>query len=221
MNRTLSLFLLFCIANLMAVAQTKKIAFKSHSGSAENFRIALENNLFDVDESNFGLPPQNEIYTSTLDSVFFISDSMAARVISHYSTQIFPKKEKPALLQTVKDTVYRHPLFSQKHALDSIKNVLKAEKKYENPVNKIVFIGYDNKKKKKVKQNEILPVSIPVNPGNTNNNSTVPLNKESTTPFDNTALLMLGLVFSLSLLTGFIAWKIKQPKHKVALLSGN
>jgi hypothetical protein len=221
MNKKLSLFLLFCVSTLMAFSQTKKIAFKSHSGNAENFQIALENNLFDMDASNFGLPSKNEIYTSTLDSVFFISDTMAVRVVSYFSTQTFPKKEKPELLQRVKDTVYRHPLFSQKHALDSIKNVLKAGKEYVNPVTTVVFIGYDNKKKKKIKQHEILPVGTPVNPGNNGNSSTTPINNENTSPFDNTALLMLCLVFSLSLLAGFIAWKFKQPKHKVALLSGN
>jgi len=98
---------------------------------------------------------------------------------------------------------------------------LKFRKEYVNPITTVVFIGYDNKKNKKIKQNEILPVGTPVNPGNTGNYNTLPLNNESKSPFDGTALLMLSLVFSLSLLAGFVAWKFKQPKHKVALLSGN
>ena len=34
-------------------AQTKKIAFESHSGSPENFNIALSNELFDNVESDY------------------------------------------------------------------------------------------------------------------------------------------------------------------------
>ncbi|MGB3006703.1 MAG: hypothetical protein WBC06_09350 [Chitinophagaceae bacterium] len=221
MNKKLSLFLLFCVTTLMTLAQTKKIAFKSHSGSAENFQIALENNLFDIEESNFGLPPTKEIYTSTLDSVFFISDTMAVRVVSHFSTQTFPQKEKPVLLQQVRDTLYHHILFSQKHALDSIKKALKAGNEYENSMEKVVFVGYDNKKKKKTKRNEMIPVVTPVNPGNNGIGNAQAVNNESSVPFDKTALLMLGLVFLLSIIAGLAAWKFKQPKQKVALYSGN
>ncbi|MBK8953484.1 MAG: hypothetical protein IPM85_15695 [Chitinophagaceae bacterium] len=51
----------FVLGVSAVIAQTKKIAFKSHSGSAENFSIAFEENLFDMEFSNFGMAPQREV----------------------------------------------------------------------------------------------------------------------------------------------------------------
>ena len=78
-------FILLLIATSASLsAQTKKIAFKSHSGSAENFAIALENGLFDMDGSDFGQAPDREIRSAQLDSVIFVSDSVTLLVTSVY-----------------------------------------------------------------------------------------------------------------------------------------
>ena len=191
--RQLLPILLTCISTSL-LAQTKEIAFKSHSGNMANFTIALNNELFDSEESNFGLPEVKKTYR--LDSVIFLSDSVSVLVKREYSQpNIGPMNtSKPG--EVKRDTVFKDPLFARKHSLDSIKNVLKAGGQYVNPVNKMVFIGFDNKKNKK---NNILPVSFR---NDDNNNS----------PVDGNLLLMLGTILVLSLLGGWLSWKYYQPQ---------
>jgi hypothetical protein len=189
-------------------AQTKKIAFKSHSGTDENFKLAFNNNLFDMDGSNFGMAPQQTVRDAQLDSVIFVSDSVAIMVTSEYCTKVdraTKKKSQPELWTAGRETVYNHPLFSKKHSLDSIKKVLAQQYNFKNPAGKTIFVGYDNKKRRNKNRSEVLPVT------GTDNNS-------GASPFDKTAVTMLGLIFALSLLTGFIAWKYKKPQ--TAIFSG-
>ncbi len=54
-----------------------------------------------------------------------------------------------------RDTVFYHPLFSRKHALDSIRMVIKTEYYFQNDIDSTQFVGYDNavpKTQKIVKQ---------------------------------------------------------------------
>ena len=184
---------ILCFFSINLSAQTKEIAFKSHSGNKENFKIALNKELFGSEESNFGLPTEKITYR--LDSVIYLSDSMAVLVKTAYS-QPFNGKENTAKRSGMKkDTLYKDPLFTRKHSLDSIKNVLKTSGQYVNPVNKMIFIGFDNKKSKK---NTITPVSFK---NDDNNNS----------PFDGKLFLMLGTILVLSLLGGWDSWKYYQP----------
>lgn len=66
--------LLSLLISSVGFSQTKKIAFKSHSGNSANYSFALRNNLFDMNCSNFGQAPRF-IKTAKLDSVIFISDT--------------------------------------------------------------------------------------------------------------------------------------------------
>ncbi|RZK55325.1 MAG: hypothetical protein EOO87_08170, partial [Pedobacter sp.] len=57
--------------SVTCVAQTKLISHKSHSGSNSNFRLALNKNLFDIEQSNFGLVTKiikNKVDTVTLNA---------------------------------------------------------------------------------------------------------------------------------------------------------
>lgn len=192
MRQLLTVF--FSIISTCLLAQTKEIAFKSHSGNMTNFNIALTNELFDGGESNFGLPADKKTYQ--LDSVIYISDSSAVIIKREYRQPYNEPKKVPKLWGVRKDTVYSDPLFSRKHSLDSIKSILKTNRQYVNPVNKVVFIGFDNKKSKK---NNIIPVSFK---DDDNNNP----------PFDRRLLLMLGTILVLSLLGGWLSWKFYQPR---------
>lgn len=189
---------LFCvILSLISTnlpAQTKEIAFESHSGKMENFNIALNNELFDSGESNFGLPAEKKTYR--LDSVIYLSDSASVLVTREYRQPLNGKENSAKLWGVKKDTLYKDPLFARKHSLDSIKTVLKTGRQYVNPVNKMVFIGFDNKRDKK---NNILPFSFK---NDDNNNS----------PFDRKLFLMLGTILVLSLLGGWFSWKYYQPQ---------
>jgi hypothetical protein len=59
-----------CLLSITAFAQTKLIAFRSHSGNNANFRTALENDLFDLSNSNFGY-----IATVQIDTVIMVSNN--------------------------------------------------------------------------------------------------------------------------------------------------
>ncbi|RZL30277.1 MAG: hypothetical protein EOO96_18460, partial [Pedobacter sp.] len=49
------LFIITCFISTVCFSQTKLIAHKSHSGSNANFRLAMNKNLFDIGQSNFGI----------------------------------------------------------------------------------------------------------------------------------------------------------------------
>ena len=207
------LLALFTFASISLVAQTKEIAFKSHSGNMKNFNVALENDFFGMEKSDFGLPAPVKTYS--LDSVIYISEAMSVVVKKIYSREYNEPIDSVRFLGVYKDTVYNDPLFSKKHSLDSIRNVLKNTGFYNNRINKVVFIGYDNKKTKtgkkaqnsnedKPKQNIALPVVIN---DNGNNNST---------PFDAQLAVMLGSILALALLGGWMSWKFYQPRLQKA-----
>ena len=189
--RQLFIVILISISTSL-LAQTKEIAFKSHSGNMANFNIALNNGLFNSEESNFGLP--SEKITYRLDSVIYLSDSVSVLVTTEYRQPFNGKGNSAKRWGMKKDTLYKDPLFGRKHSLDSIKTILKTGGQYVNPVNKMVFIGFDNKKSKK---NIILPVSFK----NDDNNNL---------PFDRKIFLMLGAILVLSLLGGWFSWKYCQ-----------
>ncbi len=201
MNKLIAILL--CLIYTTATAQTKKIAFKGHSGSMDNFSTALEDNLFDMDNSNFGMAPQRDIITARLDSVIFVSDSVAIMVTSNYCTRenfTYAKPvNKPSLWTAGHEIVYSHPLFSRNHSLDSIKQVIKLQYNFKNPVEKVVFVGYDNKKRK-YKNNTLIPV---VNgPGD---------NRQS--PFDGQFVVIVSLIVAASLAAGCATWRFYQLKE--------
>lgn len=133
-------------------AQTKLIAFKSHSGNMENFKNAYEENLFDLPNDNFGAAPNRWVNEAALDSLIYINDTAVIMVTSNYCMSEFSINYKnwgPG-----KDTVYNHPLFCKKHSLDSIKEVLKTSYNFANSMDTVKFIGYDNLKKVKSKRKQ-------------------------------------------------------------------
>lgn len=166
---------LLCIFSLFlcvqfCFSQTKLIAYKRHSGT--NFHYALTNNTADIKDSNFGGIPTRQVKNAQLDSVIFIDDEKAIMVTSEYcgiiqltrTDSIIRHSDFKRLWSAGKDTVYNHELFSKKHKLDSIKQVLKTEYNFKNDIEKVVFIGYDNGKKvSKKKKKEFVPPII-INP---------------------------------------------------------
>jgi hypothetical protein len=204
------LLLSFVTSNLLA--QTKEIAFKSHSGNMANFNTTINNGFFDNEDGGYGLPVPTKIKTYKLDSVFFISDTISVIVIREYQRNEFEADKATKLVKVSKDTIYHDPLLGHKHSLDSIRSEL-GKLGYEgDPINKVVFVGYDNSKgKKKVKEieldknkekerNTLAPVHIDGGSGNS--------------PLDSQWMLMLGSILFLSLLGGWISWKFYQPRFR-------
>lgn len=198
--------LLVAILSLISTtlpAQTKKIAFESHSGNMENFNIAMTNELFDNGESDYGLPASKKAYK--LDSVIFISDSVSVLVSKEYKRPWGATSDSlDTLVGVKKDTIYNDPLFSRKYLLDSIKKMIDNRGLYET-TNKTKFVGFDNKKtvvKKtgdKPKQ-QLIPFTITNDP------------PDNHSPFDMQLTLMLGMILLLSLSAGWFTWKYYQPR---------
>ncbi len=195
--------LLLSLATTGLLAQTKKIAYESHSGNPDNFHIAMNSDLFDSDESNFGLPANKTAHK--LDSVIFISDSVSVLVSKEYKRPWSATSDsQDVFVRVKKDTVYNDPWFSRKYLLDSVKKIIDKKGNYET-TNNTKFVGLDNKKKGVNKtedkpQQQFVPVATTNDP--TDNNS----------PFDKPLALMLGTILLLSLMGGFITWKFYQPR---------
>jgi len=140
------------------IAQTKLIFHKSHSGSSLNYVASLSSN-----PSNFGVVPARYVTRAALDSVIFVSDSMAIMVTSEYCYDGFRRyritNDSTASDESVwnagRDTVYNHPLFSKRHALDSIKAVLFASYYFQNNMDSTKFIGYDNKESVRIPESDL------------------------------------------------------------------
>lgn len=170
-------------------AQTKLISHKSHSGNDANFSLAISGNLFNIRESNLGLPST----IPSLDSVIYISEEKVVTV----TTERFNNGQ---IWRSKKDTLKNDELFSKKHSLDSIKTEMKKTPTIYN-IDSIIFVGYDNKtklykKEKKKKEKSIIPV--------------LPINND--TP--SKGLMTLGIL----LLSFLVTWAIYKftPKHLIS-----
>ncbi|WP_395042779.1 hypothetical protein [Flavobacterium sp.] len=191
--RTLSI-VIFSLIFGISFSQTKLISHKSHSGNNESFRISLEENLFDIGDSNLGAAPNRYERNAVLDTVIYVSKEKTILLTSEYCTESDRNDFKilsSNKWRVGKETLYNHNLFSKNHSLDSIKEVLKSDYNFKNDINKVVFIGFDNKKaplKTKKKKKSIIPFV------------------ENKPNFPSKPLLIFAL-FSLATLVAFFTWK--------------
>lgn len=192
MNSKLILAGIFAFIGTFANGQTKLIAHKSHSGSAETFETALKNDFFDLESSNFGEAPFHKRPERILDSVVFISDTITVLVCSNKSNSPGNQSEKYAI------TLSNHPIVSKKHSKKKIKTFLKEEYNFQNSLDSVPFIEYKDSTTKltKNKKKEGSFSLIPQNP--------------SQPPFDKSKLLLVGLVGVFAILAALISLKWKQ-----------
>ncbi|MCX6319411.1 MAG: hypothetical protein NTW29_19195 [Bacteroidetes bacterium] len=175
------IFLLLAgLYTLSVNAQTRLIAYKSHSGNMEQFSTALELNLFDIDASNFGLPS-----TLQLDSVILIKKSVAVVVTSR-------GEGAPVFRQ--RDTLRSKSLFNKKISIDTLKKNIHKLIRFDNPADSIRFIGFGKEE-----------VSSKMNGGLFYFSH----NHDRYNPFDGMAVFISGLILLASLLAGWIAWRWK------------
>ncbi|MFT5860332.1 MAG: hypothetical protein ACI865_002442 [Flavobacteriaceae bacterium] len=148
----------FTIAFLIGIcafagnSQTDIIEFRSHSGNMSVF-TKFSTPMFVGISTNFGMAPLRIITTAALDTVKFLDDDKAVMITSEYCnvghSQFFDEyvevvNSKGDLWNAGTDTMLNHPLFSHQHSLDSIKLVLATQYNFQNPIDSIVFIGFDN-----------------------------------------------------------------------------
>ncbi|MCD6066672.1 MAG: cell wall anchor protein [Bacteroidetes bacterium] len=206
MKQIFTFCLPFLFMTTISLAQTKKIAWKSHSGSAATFSAAFENELFDMNFSNFGMAPTKIVKNAKLDSVIFISDHKAIMVTSEYCYDRYEKTT--TLWEAGKDTVIDHPLFSRQHSLDSIKNVVKHHYYFRNPVDSVKFIGFDNKK---IPASSIPPPSSSSSQQKPDEQVVIPVSGSgnSKPPFGGLPVY-IGILVIGSLFAGLFSWNYRQ-----------
>lgn len=183
------LLLLLLVAAAPAFAQTERIAWKSHSGGP-----VYES----TDEApDFGAAPERNERYAKLDSLIFLSDSLAVMVTSNWCKPAFSDERAATRWRAGRDTVRQHPLFSRRHSLDSIKLVLRQYYYFRNPTDSVRFIGYDNSNSCEDYQ----PFSVlPVSGGGGNDD----------VPPASTRVLLLALVSIASAFTGLAAWLLRR-----------
>ncbi|HLP13065.1 MAG TPA: hypothetical protein VK177_14105 [Flavobacteriales bacterium] len=149
--------LFICIA--YANAQTKIIAFKSHSGTAADFAAEFHGH-FELLICNLGDPGINwnqqgmidlydtkhlsevEVRSSKnkrLDTVRWVNDTMVV-----FSTAELKKNENTGKLKWVekKDTILHNQNLSNKNSVNHVKGYIKSSFFYKNTVESVTFIGY-------------------------------------------------------------------------------
>jgi hypothetical protein len=191
----LSAATVFLFINLAVSAQTRKIAFESHSGSAEYFSADVFN-----EESDFGLPANKTSYA--VDSIIKLEPSRYVVVKKVYNKPWTDTSKNWNYAGSQHDTLTYDLYTNSRNGFpaDSFRlwlkswDIINADK-----LNKVIFVGFDDKKDPKQKK-QSLPVIIPGKGGG------------PSSPVDVTLILMIVLVFALSLLGGWVSWKLYKPQ---------
>jgi hypothetical protein len=154
------------IVSIFSFAQTDIIEMRSRNASLKKYeRTSILNNSDHV-ASNFGAAPTVRVFNAVLDSVKCVSDSIAIMYTSNYCwdaprtreiaeeelnrqngqgpEQRYVEQGIGELWQPGTDTVVNHPLFSNRHSLDSVKQVIDNDYYFNLPSDSIEFIGFDN-----------------------------------------------------------------------------
>ena len=126
------IFFAACLFSIAGYTQTKLISFRSHSGSNAHFRTAVEKELFDIGNSNFGI-----IEVEKIDSV--IKESKNRIIVIRRTFGTGDNKVKRDTLTRVNDS----ELFAATDA-QSLKAALHS-KYVKASVNKISFVGFGRK----------------------------------------------------------------------------
>lgn len=155
-----------------SLGQTDIIEMKSRNASLKKYKRTFHSSDNDHALTNFGMAPMPEIRTAVLDSVKAISDSVSVVYTSNYCsrgyqpldvelfidsnevqrevekpTRIYPKPRVGRLWKPGADTVTNHPIFTKRHSLDSVKEVIDRSYHFNLPSDSIRFIGFDNASK--------------------------------------------------------------------------
>ena len=126
---------IFCYISVTCFSQTKLIAHKSHSGSNANFRLAMNKNLFDIGQSNFGIVVKtikNKVDTVSLNN----NTILLHRKVEQ---ELKGKITKKAFVTTINK--YNQPQFFKVNNKEGLKELIK--KTYGFDTDSAAFIGFD------------------------------------------------------------------------------
>ncbi|UKN00956.1 hypothetical protein K6119_14570 [Paracrocinitomix mangrovi] len=155
-------------------AQTKLIAFKSHSGNMNYFISAIESNSFDMEPHNLGMAPRKIVQFAQLDTVVKVNDSTAILVTTDKCKDEYRPHIDPSIWKEGTDTVYNHPLWTCGNK-DSIKDVVKRDFHFSNNIDSTVFIGFDQIEEQKKNDQDSVPPVLNEDGTKQNNNYGIPI----------------------------------------------
>jgi len=165
-------------------AQTHAIACKSRGGTPSELRALLAEA-----EADFGVAPDPLVREARLDSVIFVSDTLAVMVTSEWCSRS-RSQSVARRWQAGRDTVIRHPLFSRQHELRKIRQELVRHYFFRNPVDSVRFVGYDNRDE----CTDVSPMALP------------PVSGKGPQPPFGPGLLVGAAAFLSALLVFLISW---------------
>lgn len=152
-------FLTFLLLSGSGNSQSNVIEFLSHSGNMKHFD-KFSTRSIDGIETNFGKGVNPIVKNAVLDTIRVISECEVVMVTSEYCKDRYKRGIDMRKIRTQHeyemtlaygeqwsagaDTLLNHALFLKTHSLDSVKKVLKDTYHFRNPIETVVFIGYDN-----------------------------------------------------------------------------
>jgi hypothetical protein len=178
-------------------AQTKVIAFKSHSGSMSNFYELVINRNIEMMCHNLGMAPQRIVQEAALDTVIYVNDTTSVMITSMVCTDLNRPYRGADVWSAGIDTVYNDEVWNDENP-EKIKNKLKEEFYFKNNMDSVVFIGFPEKTK--VDPNKA--AGIPVDQ-----------NDQNAPPFDDNSSPGMGLpvaivsVVAIAILIALISWR--------------
>ena len=137
-----------CLFSMTCFGQTKLISHRSHSGTDADFRIALEGDLFDIANSNFGNP---SAYIDKIDTVILKGKNKMIVFRKRYTEILGTNRiyNKRCVRDTV--TIITAAQFFKANSIDSLK--VEIRKVYRmSTLDTTHFIGFDDKFKKRRQQ---------------------------------------------------------------------
>jgi hypothetical protein len=145
--KTSKILIALLFTSIIGLAQTKVIAYKSHSGSKSNFAKAYKKNSSALKDANFGIPGNRNLIV--LDTVVAVNKNITVlkmRITSvcyQYGTSY--KDLKKTDFKTITDTLYNHEVFNKKNKIEYIKQKGNSSYKtrFSNLVESAVFVGFN------------------------------------------------------------------------------
>ena len=142
-------FIAACLFSVTCFGQTKLISFRSHSGSSANFRKAVEHNLFDIGNSNFGYPVRR---FDKVDTVILKANNKIIILTKRYV--MVEGRHDADDITYIRDTITKasYTNFFLANSIDSLKTEIRVmyRKKYRIVnLDSTLFIGFDKLKQKK------------------------------------------------------------------------
>jgi hypothetical protein len=123
------------------LAQTKLIAFKSHSGSSGEFYELLVKRDIDLMCHNLGMAPQRIVQSAELDTVIYINDSTSIMITSQVCRDLNRTMYSNNIWSAGSDTVYNDDVWNNENP-EEIKKKLKKDFYFKNNIDSVVFIGF-------------------------------------------------------------------------------